>query len=67
MGMYDTEAGIHADRIVNAIGELTEEVRGLRRDIGELKAQLNDQHSEMKTRVAGVGSDICGQIMVWSP
>ena len=44
--------------IVGAIKELTEEIRGLRADVGELKDLLGNQHSETMSRVNEASIDI---------
>ena len=62
-----TSAATDIRPIVEAINELTEEVRGLRADIGELNSLLGNQHSEMMSRVNEASSDITTAIAVWSP
>ena len=62
-----TSAATDIRPIVETINELTEEVRGLRADIGELNGLLGNQHSEMMSRVNEASSDITTAIAVWSP
>ena len=55
------------DPVVEAIRELTAEVRGLRADVAQLAEQSASHHTEAMSRLAAASSDICTTITVWSP